>query len=225
MLTSLTTWITPTSLFIFINLVIATIALTSRFTADKSRHHLHTGSPLLRPPSFLDRVKSFNFTLHDSNYYPNPYPGRTPSMLDRLKSITINRSDSIRQPEPPQPAAETVVQTPEEIHQDHSVSRSKSETVTLTPATSLRRRLQKSLSEKLSWVSSTTGQSETEELVNEIERRRPATVRAEEPETKEGGEEEVDSRADDFINKFKQQLKLQRLESLLRYRDMVTGKK
>lgn len=38
-------------------------------------------------------------------------------------------------------------------------------------------------------------------------------------------EEEVDVRADDFINKFKQQLKLQRLESLLRYRDMIKGKK
>ena len=74
-------------------------------------------------------------------------------------------------------------------------------------------------------MSSTAGQSETEEVVNEIERRRPATVKAEEAETKEGGEEEVDSRADDFINKFKQQLQLQRLESLLRYRNMVTGKK
>lgn len=33
-----------------------------------------------------------------------------------------------------------------------------------------------------------------------------------------GREGEVDAKADDFINRFKQQLKMQRLESLLRYR-------
>lgn len=32
---------------------------------------------------------------------------------------------------------------------------------------------------------------------------------------------EVDARADDFINRFREQLKLQRLESLMRYRDML----
>lgn len=70
-------------------------------------------------------------------------------------------------------------------------------------------------------------QGKTEELTSEIERRRPATARAEiwEPETPVNGEEEeVDVRADDFISKFKQQLKLQRLESLLRYRDMIKAK-
>lgn len=151
-------------------------------------------------------------------------------MLDRLKSITLNRSDSIRQPETLPPAAEAAEQSPEKTHHEHSVSRSKSESITQAPTTSLRRRLEKSLSEKLPWVSFTAAQGETGELVKEIERHRPATARAEirEPETKEGGEkeeEEVDLRADDFINKFKQQLRLQRLESLLRYRDMVTGKK
>ncbi|WOL08173.1 hypothetical protein Cni_G16925 [Canna indica] len=33
--------------------------------------------------------------------------------------------------------------------------------------------------------------------------------------------DEVDARADDFINRFRQQLKLQRLESLLRYKEML----
>ncbi|XP_038878540.1 pathogen-associated molecular patterns-induced protein A70-like [Benincasa hispida] len=228
MWTSLTTWFTPASLFILVNVVIATIAITSRFTADKSRHHPHGGPALIRPPSFLDRVKSFNFTPSNSDYYsnPDPSPARMPSMLGRLKSITINRSDSIREPETLQPAAEAKKQSPEKTHHDHSVSRSKSENITHAPATSLRRRLEKSLSEKLpSWVSFTTPRSEPGELINEIERRRPATVRADAPETTETGEEEVDLRADHFINKFKQQLKLQRLESLLRCRDMVTGKK
>lgn len=227
MWTSITTWFTPSSLFILVNAVIATIAITSRFTADKS-HHLHGGPVLLRPPSFLDRVKSFNFSPYNSDHNPNPGPGPGPTMLERLKSITLNRSDSVREPETAPPPAE---QSPEKTHHDHSICRSKSETQTQTPATSLRRRLQKSLSEKLPWASFTTAQSETGELVSEIERRRPATARAEigEPETQEDGgdddDKEVDVRADDFINKFKQQLKLQRLESLLRYRDMVKGEK
>lgn len=37
----------------------------------------------------------------------------------------------------------------------------------------------------------------------------------------EDEDEGVDAKADDFINRFKQQLKLQRLDSLLRYREML----
>lgn len=38
------------------------------------------------------------------------------------------------------------------------------------------------------------------------------------------GDEEVDKKADDFINRFKQQLKIQRLDSIKRYTDMLTGR-
>jgi hypothetical protein len=51
-----------------------------------------------------------------------------------------------------------------------------------------------------------------------VETRRPATVR----EGKVGvieGDDEVDAKADDFINRFKQQLKLQRLDSIIRFKD------
>lgn len=37
------------------------------------------------------------------------------------------------------------------------------------------------------------------------------------------GEEGVDAKADDFINRFRQQLRLQRLDSILRCRDMLRG--
>jgi hypothetical protein len=33
------------------------------------------------------------------------------------------------------------------------------------------------------------------------------------------GDDEVDAKADDFINRFKQQLKLQRLDSIIRFKD------
>ncbi|XP_022147572.1 uncharacterized protein LOC111016466 [Momordica charantia] len=242
MWTSFAAWATPTTLFILVNAVIAVIALTSRFGAPKTSHrrHLHGGPALLRPPSLLDRVKSFDFSLYyNSGHCPDPNPdpnpaqlARAPSVLDRIKSIALHRSDSnssARETEHPQHQKPS----PEQTH-DHIVNRSKSDSGTHTPTAlemSFRRRLQKSLSEKLTWAPFTATeppQAETEEA-SVIERRRPATSRAEigERETAPGEEEEeeVDARADDFINKFKQQLKLQRLESLLRYRDAIKGKK
>ncbi|KAJ6743441.1 hypothetical protein OIU85_017398 [Salix viminalis] len=55
-----------------------------------------------------------------------------------------------------------------------------------------------------------------------VESRRPATVREGKP-SNEVGDTEVDAKADDFINKFKQQLKLQRTDSFIRYKDMING--
>ncbi|KAJ6745738.1 COTTON FIBER (DUF761) [Salix koriyanagi] len=55
-----------------------------------------------------------------------------------------------------------------------------------------------------------------------VESRRPATVREGKP-SNEVGDTEVDAKADDFINKFKQQLKLQRTDSFIRYTDMING--
>ncbi|KAF7127176.1 hypothetical protein RHSIM_Rhsim11G0044000 [Rhododendron simsii] len=55
-----------------------------------------------------------------------------------------------------------------------------------------------------------------------VEARRPATVREGSSRATEEDDEEVDSKADDFINKFKQQLKLQRLDSIVRYKDLIS---
>lgn len=55
-----------------------------------------------------------------------------------------------------------------------------------------------------------------------VERFRPASAREYEAKVSDDDEEEeegeVDAKADDFINRFKQQLKLQRLDSILRNR-------
>ncbi|CAN4128412.1 unnamed protein product [Withania somnifera] len=53
-----------------------------------------------------------------------------------------------------------------------------------------------------------------------VEARRPATTRERNAKTSDG-DNEVDAKADDFIYKFKQQLKLQRLDSVLRYKEMI----
>lgn len=55
-----------------------------------------------------------------------------------------------------------------------------------------------------------------------VEARRPATVREGNSRLTEEDDEGVDSKADDFINKFKQQLKLQRLDSIIRYKDTIS---
>jgi hypothetical protein len=69
------------------------------------------------------------------------------------------------------------------------------------------------------------GRPAKDEVDEEIERRRPATVRERKlkkgPAAEPGEEGCVNAKADDFINKFKQQLKLQRLDSMLRYKEML----
>ncbi|OIW03144.1 hypothetical protein TanjilG_11781 [Lupinus angustifolius] len=49
-----------------------------------------------------------------------------------------------------------------------------------------------------------------------VESRRPATVREKKVTVATEDDDEVDAKADDFINKFKQQLKLQRLDSIMK---------
>ncbi|XP_078432046.1 uncharacterized protein LOC144703690 [Wolffia australiana] len=71
-------------------------------------------------------------------------------------------------------------------------------------------------------------------LVRSVSAMSPIRVaeRAEEPPRPQSArprappdDEEVDAKADDFINKFRQQLKLQRLDSIVKYRDMLTRAK
>lgn len=54
-----------------------------------------------------------------------------------------------------------------------------------------------------------------------VESRRPATVKEAKVSRAAVDDDEVDAKADDFINRFKQQLKLQRLDSIMRYKEMI----
>uniref|UniRef100_A0A5B7BXQ7 DUF761 domain-containing protein n=1 Tax=Davidia involucrata TaxID=16924 RepID=A0A5B7BXQ7_DAVIN len=54
-----------------------------------------------------------------------------------------------------------------------------------------------------------------------VEAHRPATVKEGKARATEV-DDEVDAKADDFINRFKQQLKLQRLDSIIRYKEIIT---
>ncbi|KAM7509675.1 hypothetical protein LguiA_020128 [Lonicera macranthoides] len=158
-------------------------------------------------PSLLERVKSFSLSNSEQ---PDPDPDtqnssknrpvRYPTLLQRVKSIKLSLYPSDR----PDPDSEIDPLS----HPDHHVARSKSDKA---PA-----KMRKSASEK--------NVGPTEEGEDEVDRRRPETARERKRSetTSFGGEDEgVDAKADDFINKFKQQLKLQRLDSLIRYREML----
>ncbi|CAN1344352.1 Pathogen-associated molecular patterns-induced protein A70 [Linum perenne] len=82
--------------------------------------------------------------------------------------------------------------------------------------------MRKSASVKCTEVVALTAAAKEEEV--RLEKRRPATVRLQ--KTVSIGDEcgGVDSKADDFINRFKEQLKLQRVDSLLRRKELVKAR-
>ncbi|KAG6718397.1 hypothetical protein I3843_04G138600 [Carya illinoinensis] len=226
-------WFTPmTSLFFLLNLTIFTIILTSRLgSQSKPEEQQHHHQQLEQVPSFLNRVRSFNFSLykfeqpnaadpvteffqpagvldHVEIPYQNPDPpsktqlARSPSLLERLKSINLYslyssdssamESENIHPTEPDQGTRNLKVDT------DNMFKRSNSDQGVRVPERPAVENLKKSASEK-----SELGSSEEIKIWRALP------------------DEEVDAKADDFINRFKQQLRLQRLESLLRYRELL----
>lgn len=171
---------------------------------------------LVRAPSLLERVMSIKFpsvytdnTLQtestESEQISNS-PGqfvRAPSFLDRVKSFRISSAFTSGAPST-QP--ENVVTNTHRAAPDHHVIKSKSEKRTSAKKTTVE--MKKSRSEM---------RIASEDDDEDVDLRRPATARA----RVHAIDEEVDAKADDFITRFKQQLKLQRLESLVRYRDMM----
>ncbi|KAL7121917.1 hypothetical protein ACP275_01G013800 [Erythranthe tilingii] len=222
---------TPTALFILLNLMILTIFFTSTFSLSKN--HNVAKSP---PQSLLQRIKSIDF-INSQNQRPNPDYSDTSTNSHYFFQENLEISHS-------QPQHVSDQQTPthlvfeqkdsnfEDFHQardeeknvldeqsmtdSHFISRTKSDTQPASGEfpTKLPARMRKSASLK-----SAFGHFEEEEVV--VEARRPATVRVTGNAKVTGGDEGVDAKADDFINRFKQQLKLQRLDSIIRYKDMI----
>ena len=251
-------WFTPSSLFVFVNLTIITIFLTSRFTSHRKPHQQEQHQQLLRAPSVLQRASSFNFSLfkfdqpnnpeppvlseyptlqHSEPEHVNPDPpnqiARTPSLLERLKSISVlYRSDSTT-PEPetdtdeskehvnPDPPTQ-IARTPSLLERLKSISvLYRSDSTTLEPETDTdesedeiadpghEHLVRRSKSDRVGGVVVKPGEKMTKSASEKssLEKKRETASL--------GYDEEVDAKADDFINRFKQQLRLQRLNSLL----------
>ncbi|KFK29122.1 hypothetical protein AALP_AA7G091700 [Arabis alpina] len=190
-----------------------------RYNSPSTESEIHySGSDLHQnpPPSLLERVKSINvpyfkFPQHNSEgdyaayatmtRHEDDVPTEAPSLLQRVKSIklpSLYRSD-------PDPNTE-----------EKSPARTKSES-SKPVMKKKKKKMTKSASEKggVGYI------DREEETVEDVEKRRPETTRVERTTSIGEGEEGVDDKASDFINKFKQQLKLQRLDSFLRYREML----
>lgn len=159
--------------------------------ADPPENGAHHNAPLAPAPSFLERVRSINLSFSRSEQ-PDPFPS------------TTHHTES--------PEAQTrKVEDNSESVMSHA-RRTKSATLAEIPAFS-KKKMKKSASEKM--------KVDPEETEEEVDRRRPATVREKNTAKFDEEDDAVDEKADDFINRFKQQLKLQRLDSLLRYKETL----
>lgn len=137
---------------------------------------------------------------------------RTSSVLHRLKSINLYRqkTDEI------QPATTFLDPDPSPappVVEEHHFGRSASDgaAAELQPKEEEPKKMKKWASSKSAFME--PSRKEEEEITGV---RRPATMRA-----GRVVDESVDAKADDFINKFRNQLKLQRLDSINRFKDMI----
>ncbi|OIS99891.1 PREDICTED: uncharacterized protein LOC109230384 [Nicotiana attenuata] len=249
MIESLSSWFTPTVLFCVLNLMIGIILISSSFKNDKKQQQQQYAEDnnlpqLPRTPSLLQRVRSvnyfsfvpepFNSPLNTPHFADDSSPrfGYSPSFLQRVRSINFSFSPRSEKPSPfpsldqyaagpadenePQ-KVETVTVTEEEEEEEEDlqchVMRSKSTTCAETTL------MKKLASEEI--LAAVLKEEEEEVVV----RQRPATVREKKQGMKKsfGRDDEatVDRKADDFISKFREQLKMQRIDSIQRYKEML----
>ncbi|KAL5224049.1 hypothetical protein ABZP36_010688 [Zizania latifolia] len=223
-------WFTPAVLFLVLNLVIGTIAVTSKVGASAAggkREGDGSGGGgggggeqrrFSRVPSMaLDRLRSFNMSRLVG---PAPAPAPEPAVAgfmdlghEETSVAAVEEQGEGEREHPPQ------------------VERSRSEADAVAELPALPARLRKSASDRSAFAHFKAETEETEA----VEARRPATTRelprrrwldvsdakSESSDEEDAGAGEVDARADDFINNFHQQLKLQRIDSFLRYRELI----
>jgi hypothetical protein len=170
----------------------------------------------------LERIRSFNLSRFTA---PAPEPAAVTGVVD-LGYDQLPVPPAVEKEE----AAAAAVVEPEPEREPVHMERCRSEAAAEPDVPRLPSRLHKSASEKSAF--SHFEAQEVEEAVQAAEKRRPATTRdggaarrgrrlpmQAEPEEEAG--RAVDADAENFINKFRSQLKLQRMESILRYRENV----
>ncbi|KAJ0591452.1 hypothetical protein HanHA300_Chr03g0073481 [Helianthus annuus] len=181
-----------------------------------------SASQLSRRPSLLERVKSFDFSLSS---FHNSLPGeseqlsdspsegtRTHSLMDRVKSFKLSspfNSDQHSCDTPSCKDEQSQIDPHHDSVEDNNVT-NVSKKSGMASANRSPSKLRKSGSEK-----KVTAAHDKEEV--DVGQPQPATMKKAVPEH----DESVDAKADDFIKRFKQQLKLQRLDSLQKLREML----
>ncbi|XP_031283810.1 pathogen-associated molecular patterns-induced protein A70-like [Pistacia vera] len=278
---SMNSWFTPTVLFLFLNLMIGTIFITTSLANSHKGNDQHKQQDhpqphqFARSPSVLQRLKSINFytyrspepntsftqtpgmdshfTYHNLTHEPEQHQHQPPQsttgspLLQRLKSINLynylsqesspspktqeedthqqenvhhqepqeeggNEGDEYIENEEESPDLDEVYGQPKGSH----VSRTKSDTKPVGGE------IPKKLPKKMKKSASTKSAFSHFEEEDIVETRRPATTKEGKAKATQVVDDEVDAKADDFIYKFKQQLKLQRIDSIIRYKEMIT---
>ncbi|XP_019437021.1 PREDICTED: ubiquitin carboxyl-terminal hydrolase 36-like isoform X2 [Lupinus angustifolius] len=237
---ALFSWFTPTVFFVVLQLVIGTIYITSTLANNHKNHHQEQQQQqdpqqqqqqqqLLRSPSLLQRFKSINLY----SYFPTePLSHNLATTNDTNVSnttITYEPEDQLQQQ---QHVYNMAVVEKDEVNEEDDVvgkilfqhnlkehelpeqggyiARTQSDTKPTSGEVTVKlpKKMKKSASSK-----SAFSHFKEDEVV---ESRRPATMREKKASGSAEEDVEVDAKADDFINKFKQQLKLQRLDSIMR---------
>ncbi|GMH04084.1 hypothetical protein Nepgr_005923 [Nepenthes gracilis] len=189
--------------------------------------------PLARAPSLLSRVCSFNFSHFHRNDEQGPFPhstagvetpgdekrpqlDRAPSLLSRVASFNFSFYRST-QHDPSPPSAATLRDTMT-LNENESPGRDEGgggERERDTHAWSCDRHVTRTKSEPEQRPAEASDKTKMMKSASEKSVRQSSegtwTVSL-------GHDPDVDVKADDFISKFKQQLKLERLESLIRRR-------
>lgn len=206
MLESVVSWLTPTALFLLLNLVIGTIAFTTYWSSSSADPSAASKLFRSRSPSIvLDRLKSFNLYSSSSS--------SDPATTETIQTVQIPNSEQGE----PEPEPKPVTKPEPQPEQEHNIVRTQSDT---QPAAG---EMPKKLAKKMK-KSATLNHFDFLEPEQESSPppKRPATMREREREKEQKEEDaEEDARADDFINQFRQQLKLQRLDSIIRYKEML----
>ncbi|KAM0037276.1 hypothetical protein Hdeb2414_s0014g00436271 [Helianthus debilis subsp. tardiflorus] len=180
-----------------------------------------SASQLGRRPSLLERVKSFDFSFSS---FHNSLPGeseqlsnspsegtRTHPLMDRVKSFKLRspfNSDPHSGDTPSCKDEQSQIDPYHDSVEDNNVT-NVSKKSGMASANRSPSKLRKSVSEKVAAA------HDNEEV--DVGQPQPATMKKAVREH----DESVDAKADDFIKRFKQQLKLQRLDSLQKLREML----
>ncbi|KAL5229398.1 hypothetical protein ABZP36_028174 [Zizania latifolia] len=160
-----------------------------------------------RAHKFINNFTPKQQDLHyQDEYVPPPAPAplaRTSSVLDRLRSFSLYRfrsgdlaQEDISSSTPAQGAAAAAAAASDDKKQSVHYGRSQSE-----PAREQNKKVKKQAASEAKMTKSSS----------------EATA----PSIAEEADDGVDARADDFINNFRKQLQLQRLNSLLNYKEML----
>lgn len=197
-------YFSPATLFLLLNVVIGTIALTSRSHRRRDDEYQHYANAPLHPPAPIALT-------------------RTSSMMERLRSIGLYRFRSGDfPPEYNYHHLSTATTEADDASSAHKYARSRSEPDARPPKPL--RKTEKKMEPAVSVKKSSSEVKKMEHVpapprrVQRAPPRAPVAVREAVEDT---AAVSVDARADDFINRFRQQLQLQRLNSLLNYKEML----